>query len=283
MLCRHLPELGSCPVGTVTSSTSSALAMSYSWVLPRCAWPYRHPCASCPPGRGWCLSMFFPLLELLPALTTGVAEPRWCPPACRGFVGEGLIQLGAELCRMPQPQGDKCWCPTPGLILPWGSVVSSPRAADQMPLFSVFFIWGGVCAEEQNCPGLAPPGAVAGALQPIWSVPIGFQPRQQCSRAFPSLQSSSARLAPRLSHPCLISPCSWGCLQPCCIPAASCQVAPAASRPLGLSSILGAAAPVLGVLGAQLGLHSHRNSCGAGGGYGAAWLSQRGIIGTGDG
>lgn len=105
-----------------------------------------------PPGRDWCLSMLFPLLELLPALTAGVAEPWWCPPACCGFVGEGLIQLGAELCRTPQLQGDKCWCSAPALILPWGSVVSSLRAADQLPLISVFFIWGGCLCRRAKLP-----------------------------------------------------------------------------------------------------------------------------------
>lgn len=61
MLCWHLPELGSCPVGTVTSSTSFAPAMSYSWVLPRCAWPYRHPCASCSSRQGLVPLHAFPL------------------------------------------------------------------------------------------------------------------------------------------------------------------------------------------------------------------------------
>lgn len=68
MLCWHFPELGSCPAGTVTGSTSSAPATSYSWVLPCCAWTYRHPCASCSSRQGLvplhasppCLSCFLP-------------------------------------------------------------------------------------------------------------------------------------------------------------------------------------------------------------------------------
>uniref|UniRef100_U3IAR3 RNA binding protein, mRNA processing factor 2 n=1 Tax=Anas platyrhynchos platyrhynchos TaxID=8840 RepID=U3IAR3_ANAPP len=76
---------------------------------------------------------------------------------------------------MPQPQGEKCWCPTPALILPWGSVVSSLRAADQLPLSSVFFIWGGVCAEEQNCPGLAPPGV---RTLFVSGLPVDIKPRE---------------------------------------------------------------------------------------------------------